>query len=140
MKMRITLATALLCITTALYAQQAPQKDSFWDKLQKKLEKLIPSKKANTTTVVGGVRGAKNDDAADIYWKGKEKTVEMNEEEIQKFNLAVESKLKGDNELALKQFEEFLVQYPHSNLRVEGLQATEKLSMEIAAAKSSPKE
>jgi hypothetical protein len=126
-------------MATAVYADQVPQKDVFWDKLQNKLEKLVPAKKASTTTAVGGVRGAKNDEAADVYWKGKDKAVEVNEEEIQKFNLAVECKLKGDNESALKHFEEFLVQYPQSHLRVESLQAVEKLKVDIASAKTSSK-
>ncbi len=136
MKTGIMFVAGLLCMTTAVYAGQGPKKDSFWDKLQNKFEKLVPAKKGATTTAVGGVRGAKNDDAADIYWKGKDKTVEMSDEEHQKFNLAVESKLKGDNELALKHFEEFLVLYPQSNFRVEGLQAAEKIRTEIAATKA----
>lgn len=136
MKTRLMLAAGVLCLATAVYAEQGGKKDVFWDKLQNKLEKLTPAKKAAATTAVGGVRGAKNDDAADIYWKGKDKSVEMNEEEMQKFNLAVESKLKGDNELALKHFEEFLDQYPQSAFRVEGLQAAEKIRMEIAAARA----
>lgn len=136
MKTRILLAAGLLCLATAVYADQGGKKDAFWDKLQNKLEKLTPAKKAAATTAVGGVRGAKNDDAADIYWKGKDKAVEMSEDEMQKFNLAVDAKLKGENDLALKHFEEFLDQYPQSSFRVEGLQAAEKIRMEIAAAKA----
>jgi hypothetical protein len=62
----------------------------------------------------------------------------MAQDEMLKFNGAVESKMKGDNEQALKQFEEFLVMYPQSAFRVEGLQAVEKIKQEIAAAKSPP--
>lgn len=138
MKTRIMLVAGLLCMATAVSADQGPKKDAFWDKLQNKLEKLTPAKKSAVTTAPGGVRGAKSDDATDIYWKGKEKPVEINEEEMQKFNLAVECKRKGENESALKHFEEFLEQYPQSQLRVEGLQAAEKLRTEIAAAKAAP--
>jgi TolA-binding protein len=139
MKIGIVLAVALLCmITTAYAAEPGSKKDSFWETLQGKLEKLTPTKKVTNTTAVGGVRGAKNDEATDIYWKGKDKPVEIDEEEIHKFNLAVETKFKGNNELALKQFEEFLAEYPQSSLRVEGLQATEKIRMEIAAASQQP--
>jgi hypothetical protein len=127
----------LLSMSTAVYADPVPKKDPFWDKLQNKFEKLVPAKKGATTTAVGGVRGAKNDGAADIYWKGKDKAVEMSDEEHQKFNLGVEAKLKGDNQLALKHFEEFLAQYPQSNFRVEGLQAAEKLRIEVSEAKTS---
>jgi hypothetical protein len=115
------------------------QKEGFWDKLQTKLEKITPTKKVSTTSAVGGVRGAKNDDASDIYWKGRDKTLEMSDEELEKFNIAMESRRKGDNELSLKQFEEFLNLYPQSQFRVEGLQAAEVLRSEIAAAKAGGK-
>jgi TolA-binding protein len=114
---------------------QGADKDGFWDKMQNRLEKVTPAKKTSTTTAVGGVRGAKNDDAADIYWKGKDKPVEAPDEELQKFNSGVEAKLRGDNELALKQFEEFLAAYPNSSLRLDSLQAAERIRNEIAAAK-----
>jgi len=135
MKRRMLLVCSLFLAATVAHGGQGTKKDGFWDNLQNKLDKITPAKKAATTTAVGGVRGAKNDEANDIYWKGKEKSVEMAEEELQLFNLAVASKIKGDNELALKQFEEFLVTYPQSAFRVEGLQAAEKLKQEIAAAK-----
>lgn len=114
---------------------QGAEKDGFWDKMQNRLEKVTPAKKTSTTTAVGGVRGAKNDDAADIYWKGKDKPVEAPEEELQKFNAGVEAKLKGDNELALKQFDEFIATYPNSSLRLDSMQAAERIRNEIAAAK-----
>jgi len=134
MKARFMLVTVLLALSSGVSAEQSVKKDVFWDKLQNKLEKITPAKKSSTTTAVGGVRGAKNDAAGDIYWKGKEKAIEIQEEELQQFNLAVESKLKGNNEQALKNFEDFLAKYPQSQFRVEGLQAVEKLKMEIAAA------
>lgn len=136
MKKRVMLVCSMLLVAAIAHGEQASKKDAFWDGLSKKLEKLTPTKKGATTTAVGGVRGAKNEDATDIYWKGKEKSVDMAQDELQKFNGAVESKLKGDNVQALKQFEEFLVLYPQSAFRVEGLQAVEKLKQEMAAAKS----
>ncbi|NJD91166.1 MAG: hypothetical protein FIA91_06595 [Geobacter sp.] len=114
---------------------QGAEKDGFWDKMQNRLEKVTPAKKTSATTAVGGVRGAKNDDAADIYWKGKDKPVEAPDEELQKFNAGVEAKLKGDNELALKQFDEFIAAYPNSSLRLDSMQAAERIRNEIAAAK-----
>lgn len=138
MKKRMLTVCGLLLVATFAHGEQTVKKDAFWEKLTQKLEKLTPAKKGATTTAVGGVRGAKNDDATDIYWKGKEKTQEMAQDEMLKFNGAVESKMKGDNEQALKQFEEFLVMYPQSAFRVEGLQAVEKIKQEIAAAKSQP--
>lgn len=138
MKKRAMIVCSLLLAATMAHGEQTDKKDAFWEKLANKLEKLTPVKKSSTTTAVGGVRGAKNDDSTDIYWKGKEKPVEMAEEELQKFNSAVECRMKGDNEQALKQFEEFLATYPESAFKVEGLQAVEKLKQEIAAARVAP--
>jgi hypothetical protein len=136
---RIT--ASMLCLLFAVavaHGAQVGKKDAFWDMMQNKLVKVAPVKKQSTQGIPGGVRGAKNDDANDIYWKGKDKTVEMTDEEMQKFSLAMETKLKGDNEQALKLFEEFLVMYPQSSFRLEGMQATEKIRTEIAATKNSP--
>lgn len=136
MKKRIILSLVLVLAAASAYGEQ---KEGFWDKLQNKLEKVTPVKKATSTTAVGGVRGAKNDDATDIYWKGKDKASDISEEELQKFNAALESKKKGDNYLAMKQLEEFLAAYPQSPLRAEGLQAVELIKAEINGAVPSPK-
>ena len=138
MKRGYILVCSMLLVAGIAYGEQTGKKDGFWDNLVNKLERTAPAKKNTTTTAVGGVRGAKNDEATDIYWKGKDKTVEMGQDELQKFNSAVEAKLKGDNEAALKQFEEFLTLYPQSAFRLEGLQAAEKIRQEIAAAKVPP--
>mgnify|MGYP001073393743 CR=1 FL=1 len=138
MKKRAMIVCTLLLAATVAHGEEAAKKDAFWEKLASKLEKLAPVKKSATTTAVGGVRGAKSDDSADIYWKGKEKPVEMAEEELQTFNRAVSCRMKGESEQALRQFEEFLAAYPQSAFRVEGVQAVEKLKQEIAAAKALP--
>jgi hypothetical protein len=136
MKKRAMILGALLLISTPAFGEQ---NGGFWDKLQSKLDKVSPSKKISTTTAVGGVRGAKNDDASDIYWKGRDKTLDMNDEELAKFTLALESRRKGENEIAIKQFEEFLELYPQSQFRVEGLQAIEMIRVDMAAAKTPAK-
>jgi len=135
MKKRMIIICSLLLVASVAHGQ-AVKKDAFWEKMTQKLEKITPAKKGATTTAVGGVRGAKNDEATDIYWKGKEKPVDMAQEEMQVFTAAIDSRMKGDNEAALRQFEEFLVMYPQSPFRVEGLQAVEKIKQEIAAAGS----
>jgi len=138
MKRKMLMVCSLLLVASIAHGEQVVKKDAFWEKLGQKLEKLTPAKKGATTTAVGGVRGAKNDEATDIYWKGKEKSVEMAQDEMQIFTAAIESRMKGDNEAALKQFEEFLVMYPQSSFRVEGLQAAEKIRQEIASARGIP--
>lgn len=134
-KTLLTLGTLLLIFVVANGVQGAG-KDGFWDSLQGKLEKVTPAKKSGVTTAVGGVRGAKNESSSDMYWKGKDKSPSVPEEELQKFRTALDTKVKGNNEEALKLFQEFLNAYPQSSLRVEGLQAVEKIKAEMAAAKA----
>ncbi len=133
--------TALAVLLTALIAcgAAAAEKDDFWGVLQGKLQKVTPGKKSVATTAVGGVRGARNDSPEDVYWKGREKEKPVAEEELRKFNQALETKLKGDNEKALALFEEFLSAYPQSALRIEGLQAVEKIKQESAEARAPAK-
>ena len=133
---RVLILGIILLISAPVFGEQ---NGGFWDKLQSKLDKVTPSKKISTTTAVGGVRGTKNDDASDIYWKGRDKALNMNDEELAKFTLALESRRKGENALALKQFEEFLELYPQSQFRVEGLQAVEMIRADISAAKAPAK-
>lgn len=132
MKIKIVVFCGMMLAASVV---QGAEKDGFWNRMLNRLEKVTPAKKTSTTTAVGGVRGAKNEDATDIYWKGKDKPLEVPEDELQKFNAGVETKLKGNNEQALKQFEEFLAVYPNSSLRLDGLQAAERIRSEIAAAK-----
>lgn len=138
MKKSAMVFCGLLLVATMAHGGQTVNKDAFWEKLASSLEKLTPVRKSATTTAVGGVRGAKSDDSADIYWKGKEKPVEMAEEELKKFSNAVDSRMKGDKEQALKQFEELLAAYPQSAFKVEGLQAVDRLKREIVEAKDAP--
>ncbi|MEE9913476.1 MAG: hypothetical protein K4571_17325 [Deltaproteobacteria bacterium] len=136
MKIKTLLAVSMLLVFFVASGAQAAAKDGFWDNLQGKLQKVTPGKKTTVTTAVGGVRGAKNESDKDIYWKGKDKSPQVTEEELQKFQFALDIKIKGNNEEALKLFEEFMKAYPQSSLRVEGLQAIEKIKMEMAAAKN----
>lgn len=136
MKIRTLLMFSALLVFVMTSGAQGATKDSFWDNLQGKLEKVTPAKKSSVTTAVGGVRAAKNEPASDMYWKGKDKSPSVPEDELQKFKIAVDTKVNGNNEEALKLFQEFLKKYPQSSLRVEGLQAVDKIKAEMAAAKA----
>lgn len=133
MKKSLFMVAGLMLAATLAHGSEGGKREGFWESLSGKLEKITPVKKGVTTTAVGGVRGAKSDEATDIYWKGREKPAEAGEEELQKFSAAVESRMKGDGQQALKQFEEFLSDYPQSDFRVEALQAVERLRQEMAA-------
>lgn len=90
---------------------------SSWLKdLQKKIEQIIPKKTPPVTTSVAGVRGAKEEAQAKLYWKGKKGDEAITEEELSKFKAAVDTALAGDNSQAAKMLEEFMQQYPDSAL------------------------
>jgi TolA-binding protein len=127
------MAGVLLGLFMAVSTVQAAEGEGFWGSLASKLHKLAPTRKSTATTAVGGVRGTKGE-GDDIYWKGREKSVEIGEDELEKFNQAVESRGKGDTELALKQFDEFLRYFPKSTLRADAQQAVELIRAERAAA------
>jgi TolA-binding protein len=134
MKIRSGVVIALLLAVSVAQAGQDGKSDGFWSSLMNKLQKVTPTRKSTATTAVGGVRGAKSDEANDMYWKGKEKGVEIGEDELEKFKLAVETKSKGDNALALKHFEEFLRDYPKSSLRAECQEAVDRLKADASPA------
>jgi hypothetical protein len=131
MKLSIVVFALLLFAVTALGAQEK-KKEPFWNLLQGKVQKLAPRKKNTAPAAVAGIKGSKND-RADIYWKGKEKKVDIDEDELTKFTLAMEYQEKGDKALALKHFNDFLREYPNSSLHGEGVQAVQLLKTELSA-------
>ena len=129
-RMTVALFGLLLAVSTA----RAAEGDAFWNSLASKLHKLAPTRKSTATTAVGGVRGTKGD-GSEIYWKGKETGVEIGEDELERFNQAMESRNKGDKELALRQFDEFLRDFPKSTLRSDAQQAVELLKADKGVAR-----
>jgi hypothetical protein len=129
MKPAIIVMLGLLISAVAFGAQESG-KDKFWGSLQGKAQKLSARKKTTAPAVVAGIKGAKHE-KADIYWKGKEGRVEVDEDELQKFNQAVESQSRGEKALALQHFETFLKEYPTSSLREDCLEAVRLLSSEL---------
>ncbi|MBW6511517.1 MAG: hypothetical protein K0A93_05260 [Desulfuromonadaceae bacterium] len=123
----IVIALALVfSVGVAGVSAQEAQK-SFWDGLRSKIEKVTPTKKTSVTTAVGGVRGAKNDDGGELYWKGKEETLNVSAEELTAFNAAVQVAVDGDSARATELFEAFVASYPTSALRQDSLLALENL-------------
>lgn len=124
----------ILVASTVSYAEQGQKNDNFWSKLKTRVDKITPAKKSTYTTAVGGVRGAKNDESADIYWKGRGHRSEVSAEELKQFNKGLSSRSEGKNEQAIKDFEAFLASYPQSSLRVDSLQAIDAIKGEQAGA------
>lgn len=136
MKLICMILTLLLSAAT-VFGGQVKKEDAFWTATQNKVQKLkLTSRKSNTgAATVAGVKGAKND-RTDIYWKGKEKKIVISEDELQKFNVAMELQSSGEKAKALKQFEVFLQEFPKSPLHADGTQAVQILKEELAASVS----
>jgi hypothetical protein len=121
---------ALLTLAGVATAQETP---SFWEQLRNKLQGVTPQKKNTATTAVGGVRGAKDQTAENLYWKGEEKALVVSEEELSSFNNASLAAMEGRNEVALSQFQQFLSSYPQSALKPDALAAIAQLQPAAAA-------
>jgi len=120
-----TLINALMILLlaaggAALAEEKQAQKESglsSWLKsLQKKMESVNPKKPLPMSTGVAGVRGARQEDRAKIYWKGKSGEEPVTETELADFKAAVELAGKGDPAAAAKGLETFIQQYPDSAL------------------------
>lgn len=101
---------------------------SFWEKLRKKIETLVPQKRISATTAVGGVRGAPIS-ADDIYWKGEKAAAPtIDAEQLAEFENAMTLAESGDTKQAQAAFTEFIKKSPDSPLRKEADQALAQLN------------
>ncbi len=121
----------LLGVVLAMPAYSADEKQdgSLWERLRRKIELLTPKKKIQTTTAVGGVRGAQAD-ADDVYWKGEAKAQPIDSEELAAFKKALTLEDSGDTAGAQSAFADFLKKHPESRLREDA---------ELALASLQPK-
>jgi TolA-binding protein len=122
----ITLCIALV-LSVFAFSAAGETADGFWAKLKQKVQAATPKKEAPTTTAVAGVRGADTDAGDTLYWKGKDKTIEIDAAELDMFNTALDSVMDGNNAEASRLFEEFLAQYPESPLKAEAQEALSRL-------------
>jgi TolA-binding protein len=128
-----------LCCTMAAAQQQEKRAESgfaAWLKsLQAKIASIAPKKTVPMTTGVAGVRGAKEDAAVKLYWKGKKGDEAVTEEELLKFKSCVDLAEKGDNEGSLKALDEFMKQYPDSALIPDAKKTLDLVKAEPIAEK-----
>ncbi len=119
-KMLMMILTLLLCAASVPAEEQAkkaaPSITSWLKSLQYRISQIMPKKTVPMTTGVAGVRGAKEDSAAKLYWKGKKGEEPVTEEEMAKFKACIDLAEKGDRDGALKQLDEFMKLYPDSAL------------------------
>lgn len=99
-------------------AQDVP----FWVKIRTRIEKITPKKKPTVTTAVGGVRGAKNEVGKELYWKGEEVAAKgVGAQELGRFDQALKAVEEGEIEAARQLFENFVIEFPESELKVDAL-------------------
>lgn len=106
-------------------------KASAFDGFRKKIELLTPKKKLQTTTAVGGVRGAQAH-ADELYWKGEQPEQTIDATELAAFAEALTFAEAGDKAQAEKGLKEFLRNYPQSQLKSDAEQALALLKEEAA--------
>ncbi len=133
MKKTVLAALCLFLIFSVSYAEDKGNEAeiSLWDIIRSKIERVTPKKKLVVTTAVGGVRGARSESGADLYWKGEKVQPDMTEEMTQ-FENALFTAENGEIMQALVQFETFELQYPESVLKDDASQAIMELKKLLA--------
>lgn len=122
MKKIIVLMLSLLLTSNAVAEEEKKAEEGLLDSLRKKIEMLMPKKKLQTTTAVGGVRGSKAD-ANELYWKGEKGEEGINADELAAFDEALALAEAGEMDAAEKGLSAFIKSYPSSQLREDAEQA-----------------
>lgn len=122
MKKIMILLLGLLLTANILAEEEKKAEEGLLDALRKKIELLMPKKKLQTTTAVGGVRGSKAD-ANELYWKGEKGEEGIDADELAAFDEALAKAEAGEMEAAEKELKTFIKSYPASQLREDAEQA-----------------
>ncbi len=96
--------------------KQGPRISEWLKAIQHKIAQLVPKKTVQTSTSVAGVRGAKQDSQARLYWKGKSGDEPVTENELADFKKGIDLAEKGDSAGAATALQEFMKQHPDSAL------------------------
>jgi hypothetical protein len=127
-KVFIIFVIIIMSVSLAFAAPRGKRskRSSFWGGIKSKLHSVTPKKRTSVTTAVGGVRGAK-EDVGILYWKEKEGPIEVEFEELDLFNEALDLAVDGEDEASIEAFNKFLEEYPDSPLRQDALGAIRNL-------------
>ena len=124
----------LFGLSNFAFAEEVAKKESGfsdWLKsMQLKVSQLVPKKSVSMSTGVAGVRGAKENTHAKLYWKGKQGEEAVNEEELAEFKEGLDRASKGDTAGAIHEFDEFLKMYPDSALVPDVKKALDMVKLE----------
>jgi TolA-binding protein len=131
---KITIASSLLSIALLWAAapsfatqdgSQPGSMQEFLVRVRLKLESLMPKRTQTVTTAVSGVRG-REASASDVYWKGEARQV--TDQEMAKFREAMADLEEGRTERAKAAMQQFVNEYPHSELSIEAMTALSYIS------------
>ncbi len=116
----LPLVMIMLCAGAVFGQEQKPAQDTGigqWLKgLQQKISQIRPKREVPVSTGVAGVRGAKEDSQAKLYWKGKKGEEAVTENELKEFKEIAAGLEKDDKAGAAQKCEEFMKQFPDSAL------------------------
>jgi len=132
-----------LCCLPALAQEQekkmGPSISEWLKDLQQKIALIAPKKAMPQSTMVAGVRGAKEDASTKLYWKGKKGEEPVTEEELAEFKEAIEFASKGDHAKAVHELDEFMKLYPDSVLIPDVKKTMDMVSAEMKSEKKEEK-
>jgi len=106
-----------LCCSPAIAQEQKGLSLADWLKvIQKKIDKIVPKKIQPLSTGVTGIRGTREDASVKLYWKGKMNDEPVTDAELSEFKKGIDLAAKGEPTEAVKELQEFMMQYPDSAL------------------------
>lgn len=134
------IAVVVLCSGMAAAQEKREAQESglasWLRSMRQKLDIVNPRKTLPVTTGVAGVRGAKKEEDAKLYWKGKPGDEQVSEAELAELKEAVSLAEEGKTDAAISELEEFMRQYPDSALIPD---AKKTLDLVKAAPKEEPR-
>ncbi|MFA5517324.1 MAG: hypothetical protein WDA20_13680 [Desulfuromonadales bacterium] len=125
MSSRLLLTLLLVAFALPSFAEEGDS--GYWEKLKNKLTHITPQKSGPATTAVGGIRGAQDQSADGLYWKGEEEEILVAEEEYARFQEAYQAAIAGNKEEAKTKFQAILTDFPQSPLAEDARLALQQL-------------
>lgn len=128
----MSIRKSLILLTTVFFVTAstgfAAEKStlSFW--IKNTGSKLSSVSKKNKNTSVAGVKGAPEKATDELYWKGDKPDV--NEDEIDALESAIDRANKGDTAAAITELEAFIAKYPKSPLTPDAQEGIKMLKAE----------
>jgi TolA-binding protein len=112
----LIIITGLCCSPVLAQEQKGPSLADWLKMVQKKIDKIVPKKIQPLSTGAAGLRSTKEDASVKLYWKGKANDEPVTETELSAFKKGIDLAVKGERTEAVREIQEFMMQYPDSAL------------------------